>query len=122
MTRDDLIERVARAIASTDYSGKAYVEERWRDYQESARAAISAMPAAAEIERLRGETLEQARLLGMSGEREAKLVSEIERLRADNAIYEEQEIRMECWIEQRDAEIKLLRAALWRSAPPERKP
>jgi hypothetical protein len=78
--------------------------------------------AAAEIERLRGETLEQARLLGMSGEREAKLVSEIERLRADNAIYEEQEIRMECWIEQRDAEIKLLRAALWRSAPPERKP
>jgi hypothetical protein len=94
MTRDDLIERVARAIASTDYFGKAYVEERWRDYEESARAAISAMPGAAEIERLR----------------------------ADNAIYEEQEIRMECWIEQRDAEIKLLRAALWRSAPPERKP
>jgi hypothetical protein len=49
-------------------------------------------------------------------------IDTIERLRADNAIYEEQEIRMECWIEQRDAEIKLLRAALWRSAPPERKP
>lgn len=38
--------------------------------------------ARAEIERLRAEVLEQARLLGMSGEREAKLLAEIERLRA----------------------------------------
>ena len=38
--------------------------------------------AAAEIERLRAEVLEQARLLGMSGEREAKLLAEIECLRA----------------------------------------
>ena len=36
----------------------------------------------AEIEQLRAEVLEQARLLGMSGEREAKLLAEIERLRA----------------------------------------
>lgn len=84
---DDLIERVARAITTTDYLGsseqgrKAYVEERWRDYEESARAAIAAMPGADEIERLRDEVehWKQARAETLAGG--DVLRAEIERLR-----------------------------------------
>ena len=43
--------------------------------------------AAEEIERLRAEVLEQARLLGMGGEREAKLLARVEALREPLAVY-----------------------------------
>ena len=41
------------------------------------------MKMAQEIKRLRAEVLEQARLLGMSGEREAKLLARVEVLRKE---------------------------------------
>jgi len=40
--------------------------------------AFDVQPLVAEIARLRAEVLEQARLLGMSGEREAKLLARVE--------------------------------------------
>jgi|688.fasta_scaffold863738_2 hypothetical protein len=62
---------------SADYDG--YMVERDEgDYVE----AEDVEPLVAEIERLRAEVEEQARLLGMSGEREAKLRARVEGLEA----------------------------------------
>lgn len=49
---------------------------------ENAGPTAAEMKMAREIGRLRAEVEEQARLLGMGSEREAKLLAEIERLRA----------------------------------------
>jgi len=58
---------------------KEFGVEVLRD-SENAGPTAAEMKMAQEITRLRAEVLEQARLLGMSGEREAKLLARVEEL------------------------------------------
>lgn len=59
---------------------------------------IDAANLIAEIERLRADLSEQCRLLGMSGEREAKHLAQIERLERDNAKLRSVGIKMLDWL------------------------
>lgn len=54
------------------------IVERLRTWRHDSWPADPSLEAAAEIERLRAEVHEQARLLGMSGEREARLLARVE--------------------------------------------